>query len=249
MHAPTFSVITCTRNSAATIRDAIASVNRQSFKDYEHIFVDGCSTDGTLEIIREMSPDSKIVENITGGISRAMNTGVEHASGNIVVHLHSDDFFSDTETLELVSRVFDRDTVRWAVGNFEYLLDNGRRLPGSDVAPLTMARLGLGNYIPHHSTFISREFFNLSAGFDESLRYCMDYDLWLRLFALQDPVHIDKSLAVFRVHSGSISSAKRRATLTEELCVRLKHPNIAPVTLPRYLYRYVKRWLINSYVS
>lgn len=249
MHRPAFSIITCTRNSAATIRDTIRSVNEQCFKDFEHLFVDGNSIDGTLQIIRELSPNAKIVEGITGGISRAMNTGVAHADGEIIVHLHSDDFFTDSKTLELVSQSFDRSDVGWAVGNFEYLLDDGRRVPRNDVAPLTMARLGLGNYIPHHATFIRREFFKQSKGFNESLRYCMDYELWLQLFPLQVPAHIDKSLAVFRVHSGSVSSANRRAAIAEELAVRMKHFSFAPTTLPRYLYRFVKRWRANSYFS
>lgn len=249
MACPKFSIITCTRNSAKTLPDTIRSVSLQNYRDFEHIFVDGNSTDQTLPIIRDMSPGAVIVEGVTGGISRAMNAGIEKAKGEIIVHLHSDDFFADSNTLELVSSSFDQSEVSWAVGNFEYLLEDGRRIPGSDVAPLTMARLGLGNYIPHHATFIRRELFERSRGFNESLRYCMDYELWLRLFALEDPVHIDTSLAVFRVHSGSVSSANRRAAIAEEFSVRMKYCNIAPTTLPRYLYRFIKRWWNNGYVS
>lgn len=248
MHSPVFSIITCTKNSIATIRDTIQSVNEQSFKNFEHLFVDGNSTDGTLDIIREMSPNSKIVVGITGGISRAMNIGAAHATGEIIVHLHSDDFFANSKTLELVAQSFNKSDVGWAVGNFMYLLDDGRRFPGSDVAPLTIARLGLGNYIPHHATFIRRELFEKSEGFNEALRYCMDYDLWLRLMRESTPVHIDEILSVFRVHAGSVSSANRRPTLAEELKVRFKYADIVPRTLPRYMYRFLKRWMKNEYV-
>lgn len=248
MPSPRFSVITCTRNSAATLADTIQSVNQQSFHDFEHIFVDGNSTDETLKIIRELSPNSKIIEGIAGGISRAMNTGVEQANGEIIVHLHSDDFFADPEVLETVDRVFASPSVNWAIGDHEYL-HNQLRKPGYGVAPLLIERLGLGNYIPHHSTFIRRSFFNAAGGFDLNLRYCMDYELWLRLFPICKPHFIPKVLSVFRVHHGSVSSANRRATLYEELGVRLKHLNVAPLSVPRYAYRFVKRWFINSYIQ
>jgi glycosyltransferase involved in cell wall biosynthesis len=248
MSSPKFSVITCTRNSASTLPDTIESVNKQSFRDFEHIFVDGNSTDETLEIIRKMSPNARVIEGVVGGISRAMNTGVEHATGEVIVHLHSDDFFATPDVLEAVSAAFADASVNWVVGNFEYLHGN-KRLEGSPVTPLTLGRLGLGNYIPHHSTFIKRDFFNLSKGFDESLRYCMDYELWLRLFSMRPPVHIDKKLAVFRVHSGSVSSANRRATLVEEMTVRIRFFYISPATLPRYFYRFIKRWISNAYVK
>lgn len=248
MSPPKFSIITCTRNSAATLLDTIQSVNQQSFRDFEHIFVDGNSTDETLAIIRKMSPKARIVEGVTGGISRAMNTGVEHATGEVIVHLHSDDFFADSFVLEAVSQVFATPGVNWVIGDHEYL-HNDMRKPGYGVAPLLIERLGLGNFIPHHSTFIRRQFFNAAGGFDLHLRYCMDYELWLRLFQSSKPVFIPRVLSVFRVHQGSISSANRRATLHEELRVRLKYLSVAPLTMPRYLYRIVKRWFINSYIQ
>jgi glycosyltransferase involved in cell wall biosynthesis len=48
---PTFTIVTCTWNSAATLADTLASVQRQTCQDVEHIFVDGGSTDGTLDMI------------------------------------------------------------------------------------------------------------------------------------------------------------------------------------------------------
>lgn len=248
MRPPKFSVITCTRNSATTLVDTIQSVNQQGFRDYEHIFVDGNSTDETLAIIRKMSPNARIIEGVTGGISRAMNTGVEQAKGEIIVHLHSDDFFAAPEVLDTVSQAFDTSSVNWVIGDHEYLF-NDLRKPGYGVAPLLVTRLGLGNYIPHHSTFIRRSFFNAAGGFDVNLRYCMDYELWLRLFPSSKPHFIPKVLSVFRVHQGSVSSANRRATLYEEFWVRFRYLHVAPLTVPRYVYRFVKRWFINSYIQ
>lgn len=244
---PMFSVITCTRNSVSTLADTINSVNSQSNQNFEHIFVDGGSTDGTLELIKKMSPNGKILLNVTGGISRAMNFGIDAAQGNILLHLHSDDFFSDNRVFEFVEKVFIDDSIRWAIGDYDYLVHD-KRIRGAQVAPLTLSRLGLGNFIPHPATFIRRQVFDNEAKFDEQLRLCMDYELWLRLFKKQLPIHIPRVLAVFRVHDGSVSSANRRATLLEEFQVRFRYWVIASSTLPRYLYRFAKRWQRNRLI-
>lgn len=242
---PIFSIITCTRNSIATLADTITSVNNQTNKNFEHIFVDGGSTDGTLELILKMSPNAKVLHNINGGISRAMNAGIAEASGEILVHLHSDDFFADEQVLDCVDKVFANQSANWAIGDFEYLVNDVRK-SGSRVDPLTLGKLGLGNFIPHPATFIRRSAIDYEQVFDVKLRYCMDYDLWFRLFKRTVPIHIPRVLSVFRAHTGSISTANRRATLLEEFRVRFRYWSVAPSSIPRYLFRFAKRWRRNK---
>lgn len=242
-----FSIITCTRNSIATLAETIESVNRQAYRNFEHIFVDGGSTDGTLELIRSMSPGALVLHDKGAGISAAMNLGLRAAAGDVIAHLHSDDFYADRRSLEWVARVFSETNAGWVIGDFDYLTEHGRRT-GSEVEPLTLRRLGYGNYIPHFSTFVRREWFLDAVGFDESLKYCMDYDLWFRLFARGKPEHVPGVLAVFRVHEGSVSSANRRKVLLEEAGVRCRHWNAVPSTLPRYLVRFMKRWHRNKLI-
>lgn len=244
---PMFSVITCTWNSVKTLADTINSVNSQTNKNFEHIFVDGGSTDGTLELIQTMSPNAKVLNNVSGGISRAMNAGIEAASGEVLVHLHSDDFFVDSEVLDCVAKVFADEKVIWAIGDYEYLVCNERKM-GKKITPFTLGRLGLGNFVPHPSTFIRRQVFQHEPTFDEQLKLCMDYELWLRLFKKQTPVYIPKILSVFRAHEGSVSTTNRRATLLEELHVRFRYWDTAPGSIPRYLYRFVKRWQRNRLI-
>ncbi len=242
-----FSIITCTLNSVNTLADTIASVNKQTFRDFEHIFVDGGSTDGTLELISRLSPEARVLYNVGGGISAAMNAGLRTANGNIIAHLHSDDFYADSSTLERVADTFRMTKANWVIGDFDYLTSSGRKA-GSQVGPLTLEKLCYGNYIPHVSTFVRRELFITSGGFDEKLKYCMDYDLWFRLFAHSTPVHVPYVLGVFRAHDSSISTSHRRRVLVEEFMVRMRFWRCFPLTLPRYMVRFVRRWQRNKLI-
>ena len=86
-----FSVVTCTWNSEAYLKQCIESVQQQTYQNIEHIFIDGECEDRTLEIIKSSPIEKKICHGVRGGISHAINSGIELADGEIVVHLHSDD--------------------------------------------------------------------------------------------------------------------------------------------------------------
>ena len=99
MGAPFFSIITASFDAASTIRQTLESVRDQSFRDFEHVVIDGGSTDGTVDILREFDltywhsePD--------GGIADAMNKGVEKVTGKYVLFLHADDYLPDLAALQ-----------------------------------------------------------------------------------------------------------------------------------------------------
>ena len=98
------SVITVTYNSVATLEDTMKSVLRQTYNDIEYIVVDGGSTDGTLDVIRNFEPRfggrMKWVSEKDHGIYDAMNKGIRMATGDIVGTLNSDDYYTSDDVLE-----------------------------------------------------------------------------------------------------------------------------------------------------
>lgn len=84
------SVITVTWNSSATLRDTMQSVLNQSYSDVEHIIIDGASTDGTMDIVREMEPLYKgrlrYVSEHDNGLYDAMNKGIGIGYGTYCRH-------------------------------------------------------------------------------------------------------------------------------------------------------------------
>ncbi|HBA87486.1 MAG TPA: glycosyltransferase [Geobacter sp.] len=219
------SVITICYNSAALIERTMASVLGQSHPDLEYVIVDGGSSDGTVEIVRRFAakdPRVKWVSEPDQGISDAMNKGVRMASGDIVAHLHSDEYYLHPEVLSEVAALFKENPDRgWLTGGFHFVDRKGRLLREVRVRRYSYRRLIHSNVILHSATFIRRSAFLAAGGFEQSLRYCMDYHLWLRLGAMGDPLTVDRPFTCFTVHHGSRSTVESGATYAEELQVRL----------------------------
>lgn len=234
-----FSIITCTRNSMAYLPATIRSVQMQTCSDYEHIFVDGNSTDGTLEYIKELPGNVRLIENVAGGIARAMNEGIRAASGEVIAHMHSDDYYYSPDVFASVANALEQSGAQWVFGRIMSDIDNVVS-PESYVVPrYSYKRFLQGNFIPHPATFIRRSVFEDLGVFSETLRYAMDYDLFLRIAKRYTPLQLDQHLAVFRRHDGSTTQANFMKSFEEDFRVRCHHAHW--YELPDALARYVVR--------
>ena len=101
-----FSIITVTLNSALTLRDTLNSVNSQTYKNVEHIIVDGGSKDETLNLLKKYSKKNKkyfIKKNF--GIYKSINYGIKKSTGDYICILNSDDIFHSNNTLDILSKI------------------------------------------------------------------------------------------------------------------------------------------------
>lgn len=116
------SLVTATYNCAPTIRDCLRSVADQGHSDLEHIVVDGASTDGTVEILRqEAGQIHRLISEHDRVIYDALNKGVAAASGEVVGFLHADDVFADTKVLEDIAAAFVDRRVHAVYGDLTYV--------------------------------------------------------------------------------------------------------------------------------
>ncbi len=241
MALPSFSIVTCTRNSEPWLQESIASVLMQPRVEFALIFVDGGSYDGTLQRIRALRHPYRLIENQRDGISAAMNAGINAARGDIVAHLHSDDFYLRDDVLMSVAQAAQASGRQWLYGRTMRCID-GRLLPEGFVAPVYSRRQLLrGNFIPHPATFVARTLLQQCGGFDTRLKYAMDYDLWLRLSRMADPLALPQPLAAFREHAGSLSTRERSAAMREDLQVRLAHTQGGLPVRALHILRYLVR--------
>lgn len=241
--ALTFSVITCTWNSALYLQESMASVLSQDYPHIEYIFVDGGSTDGTLDMIRSLNRPYILIENVRGGVSRAMNEGMRIATGDVIAHLHSDDYYLHPQVLSSVAQHMESSGKGWLFGRTRPIVNNELGYEGYTAPRYSYNKLLKGNFIPHPATFVKRELMQRAGEFKTNLKYAMDYDLWLRLGQLEDPVQLDEPLTAFREHEGSLSNAmgNRLAAMAEDMSVRLSFASRNPIERMEHYARYFVR--------
>ena len=94
---PLFSIITICYNAAETIERTLESVDCQTFGDYEHLIVDGASTDKTVDmVIARANPRRRLISERDNGLYDAMNKGIVNTSGKYLIFLNADDKFHDS---------------------------------------------------------------------------------------------------------------------------------------------------------
>ena len=100
------SIITICYNSEKTISKTLKSLKSQTFKDFEHIVIDGGSIDKTISIIKKENISNKIISEKDKGIYDAFNKGIKNSTGEIIGFLNADDVFNDDNSLEKIAKNF-----------------------------------------------------------------------------------------------------------------------------------------------
>jgi glycosyltransferase involved in cell wall biosynthesis len=225
------------------ITDCIRSLQNQTFKDFEVVFVDGGSTDGTLDCIKASTLPYTLRENVRGGIAAAMNAGLHAAHGRYIAHLHADDYYLDGQVLADAHTALSTNlSAVWAFGSFMNDTDGSVAPPPYQPKPYSRAALLRRNLVPHCAAFVERQTFLAEGGFNAAYKLAMDYDLWLRLVKHSDPVLIGRPLAAFRRHANSATTKHARRSFNEDARARFAHatPLLWPEFCARYLWRRVK---------
>jgi glycosyltransferase involved in cell wall biosynthesis len=224
------TVVTPSYNQADFVGETMRSVREQDHPDVEHIVVDGVSTDGSLEVIRQFGDAATIISEPDSGQTDAINKGLRRATGEVVCWLNSDDYFLPG-TLSTVARYFaEHPDCLWLTGDCVIVDRNGKpiqqpvRLYKRALRALPSAfYLGLTNAITQPATFWRRSVHDRLGYLDESLHYTMDYDWWLRLRTLAAPARINRTLTAFRIHEESTGGSEYRKMFDEDMQTFSRH--------------------------
>jgi len=211
---PLFSIVTCTMNSEKYLMRNIISVESQNIVEYEHLFIDGYSSDGTLDIIRDyMSRDGRVrlFCHRPRGVADAFNWGVRHARGFYLIFLNSDDYFFSRNSLKYATRFIERNGSEndWFYSKVKIINDNGDSLgfvPQFRIFECpNYFLLKMVNYIPHQGVFMKKDLFERYGLFDESVKFIPDYEYFLRVGNKTKWVFMDKITSVFTARKDSVS--------------------------------------------
>jgi len=209
LEKPRISVITVCFNSATTIRDTLESIASQSYKSFEHIIIDGGSTDETLKIVCEWTKHHiYLISEPDKGIYDAMNKGIALAKGDYVGMLNADDFFASPSALEIIANHLSASNVD-AVFSCLDIVDPSnlnRVLRKYRVSSFSSFMLRIG-IMPPHPTFYCRKSCYENAGpYSTDYRIAADFEMLVRLLLKHHMTWKFIDEITVKMRSGGLSS-------------------------------------------
>src|SRR5262245_9932311 len=192
-----FSVVVAAFNASATIGQTIRSVFQQTADDFELIIVDDGSTDDTARRARSLAEDRRVqvITQRNQGASVARNTGIAEASGSFISLLDADDIWLPSY-LEEMGRALDAEpdagfayTDAWLMNDVNHKVRRTSTMfyedppdPPPQAPRDFFLRLLERNFV-YNSVTVRRSIIDEVGGYDESLRTCEDYEMWMRIAA------------------------------------------------------------------
>ncbi len=233
------SIVTPTYNSEEYIEKCILSIKNQTFQDFEHIIVDGGSTDRTIEIIKryENTYPMRWISEKDNGMYDGIRKGFELAKGDIFCWLNSDDIYMPW-TLEVVSKIVGKNGVEWCVGLPAQINEKGiLYFPTTSFITFPRYCIKRGwmdgrrlGCIQQESSFWTRKLYESVGGINSDFKAAGDYDLWHRFAQKEKIWSINTVLAGFRVHEGQKSGDREgycneahRMKMFETILFKLKY--------------------------
>lgn len=228
------SVVTPSYNQAKFVEEALLSVKQQSYPAFEHIVIDGGSTDGTVDILRRYSSRPgwehlRWTSEPDNGQSDAVNRGLRAAAGDVVGWLNSDDRYRP-ECFRTIARAFEEyPNADVLYGDYTYIDETGRvwrirrEIEFNRFILLYLHML----YVPTPSSFFRRRIFDAGNWIDTKLHFAMDYEFILRL-ARNGRVfqHIPALVADFRIHPESKTGAHANKQREEHDAIGLMYSDL-----------------------
>jgi hypothetical protein len=235
---PRISIVTPSFNQGQYLEETIRSVLLQGYLNLEYFVIDGGSTDASVDIIRRYERWlTGWVSEPDRGQSHAINKGFARATGEILGWLNSDDIYLPG-ALGVVAAEWSRQPKASLIYGQAAYMDHDSVLAGEVLSlPYDYQRLlREANFIPQPSAFFRARDFAALAGLDETLHFCMDYDLWLRLHDRGHAIYLSRPLTGMRTYVESKTGSADRRMFVEVRQMLKRHGGRGlPVAFERWL--------------
>ncbi len=201
------SIIVPTFNDKKFVSDALNSIFAQSYTDYEVIVVDGGSTDGTLEILKQYEGKITLFRQKGRGVSQAKNEAIGRAKGEYITFLDADDLWYPEKLKIQVEFLNTHPEYGFCSSDVDFFNEEGIFIKGAirqEKNPRSgqvFDELFRNNFISSATIFLRRECFDKAGLFNERIFYAEDTDMWLRIAKYFQLGYIPRSLAKYRVHA------------------------------------------------
>jgi len=226
------SIVTVCLNSSKTISDTINSVNSQTYKNIEHIFVDGGSNDNTLSQLKNNpNKNKKIIIAKKSGIYEAMNIGIKKSTGDIIHILNSDDVFSSNKIVEkVISDIKKNYKYDFFCGHVSFFGKNNF----FNVKRFYQANQNLnsgfeyGVIPPHPGSFVKSKIYKKVGLYNNNFKIAGDFDFFLRSVKLKKCKYRIINSEIVRMRTGGRSTTNifNYLFITREIIKSMKLNNI-----------------------
>ena len=200
------SVVTVTKNSEKFLEENLQSLKNQTYRNFEHIIIDGKSTDKTIEIIKKYSDQINFWKSeIDSSLYEAMNKGIDKSTGDIIGILNSDDIYYP-QALSIVNDYFSNyPDLDFLFGSVE----KHKLMHGFNPKKIKWT---FGFYTTHSIGFFIRKSSQLKLGlYDTQYKYSADYDLFYRMIVKENfkGISTKKNEILGKFRKGGLSSRIR----------------------------------------
>lgn len=210
------SIVTVCYNSERTIVDTLKSVKNQTYKNIEHIIIDGKSNDETMSIVKSFISQCnhisyKVVSEKDKGIYDAMNKGIALATGDIIGILNSDDLLFDNNVLNDIILLFEQKGCDSLYADVEFVNQEATRIirkwESSNFIPGSFKK---GWHPPHPSFYVKKSVYDRYGGFNIDLKVSADFELMLRFLERYcvSTTYLPKTVVKMRYGGESTGSIK-----------------------------------------
>jgi glycosyltransferase involved in cell wall biosynthesis len=209
------TIITVSLNSEKTIVTTLNSVLNQSYKNIEHIIIDGCSTDATIKILRQYPFKNKKIFIKRSNIYEAMNEGIKKSTGDLIGILNSDDFYNNDKIIERLVKIVKKSKAKIFLGDVVYFNGNNYNKITRYYSAKTFNKnqFQYGLMPPHTGCFIKKEIYNKYGLYKENFLIASDFEILTR-FILKNNIQTKiLNFLVTRMKSGGISGKNIKAYL------------------------------------
>lgn len=225
---PKISVVTPSYNQGQYLEKTIMSVLDQNYQDLEYIIIDGGSSDNSVEVIKKYEKYLTYwVSEPDLGQSHAINKGFEHATGDILGWLNSDDFLVSEALSHIAKLSLDAPFAGVFVGAGQFVDEDGKtittKIPAADTSVSSLLTWLDDFHFMQPSCFFTRDAWNSCGPLDLSLHCSMDLDLWLKFAKKFKFALTTKNLSCSRVHKNAKTTEYNNMSIVDSCIVIMRH--------------------------
>lgn len=233
VQAPFVSVIIPTFNRLDLLKETVASVKNQTYRDFEIIVVDDGSSDGTAEWL-DSQPDLRVLHQTNSGIAASRNNGAAAGRGRWLAFLDHDDLWAPEKLRVQVDFLRHSPEVALVAARHVRL---GKRFRTTGRPSWTKGDLFVQEYsrsfIHTSSVMIRRDVFEHIHGFPTRYRFADEFDVWLKIASAHAIAYVDEPLVFIRLYESN-TSHNRVGVRTDTYDILMKHYD--PQRIPRRVF-------------